>query len=282
MLLIRRFGVRQFGRQLKLVIGSDKESLEITNLRVIFEVKKTLTPEPNPAVIRIYNLNASHRNLLTSKEFNRASLSVGYEELRQIYAGDIVEANTLRDGEDFISELICGDGFKAYTSSMVNKTLSAGKSDAEILKENTQSMGIETGVVDLPKDRQLPRGKVMFGDPRELLHKIAKNNDAQWSIQDGQMTVLPKDKVLADNEGFVLSQETGMVGSPEKTDDGLSLTCLCNPSLRIGGLVRVQSIMSEYNGDYKITELSHEGDFLGDDWYSQITCIGGRFKKVEK
>lgn len=274
--------MRQFGRQLKLVIGSDKKSLEITNLRVTFEVKKTLTPEPNPAVIRIYNLNASHRNLLTSKEFNRASLSVGYEELRQIYAGDIVEANTLRDGEDFISELICGDGFKSYTSSVVNKTLSAGKSDAEILKENTQSMGIEIGVVDLPKDRQLPRGKVMFGDPRELLHKIAKNNDAQWSIQDGQMTVLPKDKVLADNEGFVLSQETGMIGSPEKTDDGLSLTCLCNPSLRIGGLVRVQSIMSEYNGDYKITELSHEGDFLGDDWYSQITCIGGRFKKVEK
>lgn len=274
--------MRQFGRQLKLVIGSDKESLEITNLRVTFEVKKTLTPEPNPAVIRIYNLNDSHRNLLTSKEFNRVSLSVGYEELRQIYAGDIVEANTLRDGEDFISELICGDGFKAYTSSVVNKTLSAGKSDAEILKENTQSMGVETGVVDLPKDRQLPRGKVMFGDPRELLHKIAKNNDAQWSIQDGQMTVLPKDKVLADNEGFVLSQETGMVGSPEKTDDGLSLACLCNPSLRIGGLVRVQSIMSEYNGDYKITELSHEGDFLGDDWYSQITCIGGRFKKVEK
>lgn len=274
--------MRQFGRQLKLVIGSNKESLEITNLRITFEVKKTLTPEPNPAVIRIYNLNASHRNLLTSKEFNRASLSVGYEDLRQIYAGDIVEANTLRDGEDFISELICGDGFQAYTTKLINKTLSAGKSDSEILKENTQAMGIETGVTDLPKDRQLPRGKVMFGDPRELLHKIAKNNNAQWSIQDGQMTVLPKDKVLADNEGFVLSQETGMIGSPEKSDDGLHLTCLCNPSLRIGGLVRVQSIMPEYNGDFKITELSHSGDFMGDEWYSQVTCIGGKFKKVEK
>ncbi|EPR6388085.1 phage protein [Providencia stuartii] len=274
--------MKQFGRQLKLVIGNTKESLEITNLRVTFEVKKTLTPEPNPAVIRIYNLNASHRNLLTSKEFNRASLSVGYEELRQIYAGDIVEANTIRDGEDFITELICGDGFKAYTSSMVNKTLSAGKSDAEILRENTQAMGVETGVIDLPKDRQLPRGKVMFGDPRELLHKIAKNNNAQWSIQDGQMTVLPKDKVLADNEGFVLSQETGLIGSPEKTDKGLQLTCLCNPALRIGGFVRVQSIMNEYSGDFKITELSHAGDFMNDQWYSQMTCIGGKFKKVEK
>lgn len=274
--------MRQFGRQLKLVIGNENESLEITHLRVTFNVKKTLTPEPNPAVIRIYNLNTSHRHLLTSKIFNRAALSVGYNEIRKIYEGDIVEVNTLREGEDFISELTCGDGFSAFTSSIINKTLSSGNSDAQILQENTQAMGIEHGVVDLPKDRQLPRGKVMFGDPRELLHKIAKNNDAQWSIQNGKMTVLPKQKVLAEDEGFVLSQETGLIGFPEKSDDGLHLTCLCNPALNIGGLVRVQSITSEYNGDYKITALTHEGDYLGDNWFSQITCIGGQFQQVKK
>ncbi|MEY1239800.1 hypothetical protein AB7102_19860 [Providencia manganoxydans] len=274
--------MRQFGRQLKLVIGNTRESLEMTNLRVTFEVKKTLTPEPNPAVIQIYNLNSSHRNLLTSKAFNHAALSVGYDELRLIYSGDIIEVNTHRDGEDFISELICGDGFQAFTSTLVNKTLSAGQRDSDILKENAKAMGIDTGVTDLPHDRQLPRGKVMFGDAREVMHKIAKNNRAQWSIQDSQLTVLPNDKVLADHEGFVLSQETGLIGSPEKSDNGLQLTCLCNPALRIGGLVRVQSIMNEYNGDFKITELSHTGDFMSDQWYSQMTCIGGKFKKVEK
>lgn len=88
--------MRQFGRQLKLVIGSKNESVEITNLRVQFEVQKTLTPEPNPAIIRIYNLNSSNRNRLTSKEFNCCALSVGYEELRMIYSGDIIEVNTIR------------------------------------------------------------------------------------------------------------------------------------------------------------------------------------------
>ncbi|MDE9455928.1 hypothetical protein KKJ05_19705 [Xenorhabdus bovienii] len=52
--------------------------------------------------------------------------------------------------------------------------------------------------------------------------------------------------------------------------------------MRIGGLVRVQSIISEYNGDYKITELEHSGDFMSDNWTTKITCIGGKYQKVEK
>lgn len=83
------------------------------------------------------------------------------------------------------------------------------------MRENARVMGIDTGVADLPRDRKLPRGKVLFGDSRNVMHKIAKNNNADWSIQDSQLTVLPKDKVLTDHEGFVLSQETGMIGSPK-------------------------------------------------------------------
>ncbi|MDY7522461.1 hypothetical protein SBO61_30780 [Bacillus thuringiensis] len=272
--------MKQFGRQLKLNIGNEKESIEITNLRVAFEVSKTITSEPNPATIRVYNLNQSHRNLITSKTYNKISLAIGYEELRVIYTGDIIEVVTLRDDLDFIIELTCGDGYEAYTGALVNKTLKAGATDADILAEATKSMKAGNGVIDLPKDRALPRGKVLTGNARDVMHKIARNNGADWSVQDGNMVVLPKNKVLADNEGFVLSQETGMIGSPEKTDDGLQLTCLCYPALRIGGLIRIRSIIPEYNGDYKITELEHSGDFMSDDWNTLITCTGGKYQKV--
>ncbi|MDF7681179.1 hypothetical protein PT300_11540 [Enterobacteriaceae bacterium ESL0689] len=202
------------------------------------------------------------------------------DELRLIYTGDITNTVTLRDGVDFITEMTCGDGHAACTKAGLNKTLQAGASDKDILAEASRSMGLESGVVDLPEDRILPRGKVLTGNARDTLHKIGKNNNADWSVQDGQLTVLPKDKVASDNDGFVLSQETGMINSPEKTDDGLQITCLCNPALCIGGLVRVVSIIPEYNGDYKITELTHTGDLLGNDWYTKLLCVGGRFKKA--
>lgn len=274
--------MRQFGRTIKLNIGNASESVQITSLRVAFSVEKTLTSEPNPAVIRIWNLNASNRNLITSKIYNRLSLSVAYreDELRLIYTGDITDTITLRDGVDFITEMTCGDGHAAYTRAGLNKTLQAGASDADILAEATKSMGLESGVADLPENRVMPRGRVLTGNARDIMHKIGKNNNADWSVQDGQMTVLPKDKVASDNDGFILSQETGMINSPEKTDEGLQITCLCNPALRIGGLVRVESIIPEYNGDYKITELAHAGDLLGNDWYTKLVCTGGQFTQV--
>lgn len=275
--------MKQFGRLINLRIGNEKESIEITNLRIAFSVEKTLTSEPNPAVIRVWNLNGSNRNLITSKIYNRLSLSVAYreDELRMIYKGDITDVVTLRDGTDFITEMTCGDGHSAYTTANVNKTLKGGASDKDIMSEASKAMGVDSGVISLPKDKILPRGKVITGNARDVMHKIGRNNGADWSIQDGQMTVLPKDKVVSDNEGFVVSEETGMIGSPEKTDDGLQVTMLCKAALRIGGLVRIYSIIPEYCGDYKITELEHAGDFMGDDWYTKITCIGGKYQKVE-
>ena len=58
-----------------------------------------------------------------------------------------------------------------------------------------------------------------------------------WSIQYGSLIFLPKDKVLND-EAVLISQDTGMINAPEQTDDGLEITCLLNPALQIGGLVK--------------------------------------------
>ncbi len=37
----------------------------------------------------------------------------------------------------------------------------------------------------------------MMYDTREAMHKIAINNNADWSIQDDQLVVIPKNKALA-------------------------------------------------------------------------------------
>lgn len=91
--------------------------------------------------------------------------------------------------------------------------------------------------------------------------------------------VLPTDTVLA-GDAVLLSQSSGMIGSPEVTDDGLKITTLLNPALRIGGLVRVDSIIPIYNGDYKITSLQDMGDVMAEAWFSTVTCVGGDFQNV--
>ena len=274
--------MKQFGRQIKLFIGNEKESIECSQLRISFDISKTITSEPNPAKISIYNLNESHRNAIRGKQYNKAILHVGYEELRVIYAGDIIKSNITRNGLDIVTVMECGDGAQDITYARVNKTIQSGANDSSILKETLASMsGVSGGIADIPSERILPRGKVIVGNARDVCSKIARNNNADWSVQDGAFLMLPKDKVLGSDEGFFISKDTGMIGSPEETNDGLKLTCLLNPALRIGSLIRVESILKHFNGDYKITELSHTGDYLSDQWHSQIICIGGEFQKVK-
>ena len=178
--------------------------------------------------------------------------------------------------------LECADGHQAYTKSRATTTLKAGATDEQIVQELQKTMPkVQTGAIEIPNQRKLPRGRVLNGNSRDILTRIARNNDANWSIQDGALVFLPKDKVLSD-DAVLLSQDTGMINAPEQTDEGLELTCLLNPALQIGGLVQVESILEYFNGEYKIVKLAHSGDGIGGDWQSKLTVVGGKFQKVEK
>lgn len=274
--------MRQFGRQFQLDIIGKSDTLVINNLRISFDIDKTINEKPNPATIRVWNLNRSHLNQILSGAFDKVALSVGYQTLTQIYSGDITKASVQRHDLDFILTLECADGFRAYTQARITSTLKSGSNDEQILTELSKTLpNVNLGTVEVTNKRKLPRGKVMNGDTRELLNRLARNSGADWSIQDGELVFLPKNKVLK-AEAILISQETGMVNAPEHTDDGLELQCLLNPQLVIGGLVEVKSILDYFNGQYKVVKLLHSGDAMEGDWLSKMTVVGGQFQPVEK
>lgn len=274
--------MRQFGRQFQLDIIGKSDTLVINNLRISFDIDKTINEKPNPATIRVWNLNRSHLNQILSGAFDKVALSVGYHTLTQIYSGDITKASVQRHDLDFILTLECADGFRAYTQARITSTLKSGSNDEQILTELSKTLpNVNLGTVEVTNKRKLPRGKVMNGDTRELLNRLARNSGADWSIQDGELVFLPKNKVLK-AEAILISQETGMVNAPEHTDDGLELQCLLNPQLAIGGLVEVKSILDYFNGQYKVVKLLHSGDAMGGDWLSKVTVVGGQFQPVGK
>lgn len=274
--------MKQFGRVIQLNIGNSKESLVYNNLRITFDVTKTINSEPNSGEVSIYNLNQTNRNLITSKHYNQVELYVSYREddLRMIFKGDIITVTNIQSGLDIITKLKCSDGYFAYTEKTIIKTLSSGQSDSDVINESLNSFGIQKGNIDLPNDKVLPRGRVFMCDTREAVSKVARNNNADWSIQDNQLVIVPKNKAIRNDEGFVISSKTGMIGSPQKTNQGLEVTTLCNPHYRIGSLIKIESKIAEYNGDYKIQSIQHSGDLLGGDWKSKLVCLGGRYTVI--
>lgn len=274
--------MRQFGRQLRLEIGNATSGIAISNLRVAFEFQKSIDAKPNPGRIRVWNLNRDHMHQILTGQYDRARLAVGYSELRTIFAGDIIKPRVKREGLDFIIDLECGDGDIDYQTARVATTLKAGATDTQIVAELAKTMTrTSKGAIDVPVTRALPRGKVLVGNTRDVLSRVATNNGADWSVQDGELIMLPAGKALP-GESVLMSQETGMIGAPEATDNGLELACLLNPALRVGGVVTVRSILDYFDGDYKIVNLRSSGDILGGDWTSKLVVVGGKFEKVER
>ena len=92
---------------------------------------------------------------------------------------------------------MCHQVIRAYTEKTIVKTMQKGQKDSDFLNEAVSSFDVHKGAIDLPNDRVLPRGKVMMCYTREAMHKIAINNNADWSIQDDQLVVIPKNKAFA-------------------------------------------------------------------------------------
>ncbi|ARF51978.1 hypothetical protein DSJ_17505 [Pantoea stewartii subsp. stewartii DC283] len=277
--------MRQFGRQCILTIGNSKESIQINNLRTAFSISHTHDKTPNKATIRIWNLNPSHRHQVTGGEFKQVSLAVGFgslENCRVLYAGQITKPAVIREGLDFILELTCDDGATAYRDAFVNVTLAAGSTHEDVIAHCVGQMtGITPGNIGLPGTVTFKRAKVCYGPARHVMTQVADHHGADWMIQNGELHILHPDYCLP-GEGVLLNESSGMLGSPKPTDRGLELSCLLRPEIIVGSLVRIESIVTDYNGDYKVAAVKSEGDTHASRWESRLTLVNGKFKQAKK
>lgn len=257
----------QFGRSCTLIVGKGGNGIKITDLRMRFDIRKTSDDQPNSAKIEIFNLNNENASRLLT-EWVDIQLTAGYVGAeRLIYSGQIRTATPKVEGTDRIITIDSGDGDREILRGFVNKTLTKGCTADQVVNECQAAM---FGVPSAYKDRlptKYSRGRVLSGRAADIMTQQAKQDDAQWSIQDGQMLVLKGDNVRP-NAVWLISSETGMLGSPEPTQDGVKVKTLLNPEYMIGGVAKIDSLI--YDGGIRIESIGHSGDTHGQEWASEL------------
>ena len=301
--------VRQWKRKIQVIIGKKGTGLLVENLRIHFEVGKTIESAPNVAIIKIYNLHPDNEAKVKN-EFDEVLLNAGYEgAMRLVFRGNIKRVYRYREGADYITEIEAGDGDKDFSRAVMNETLAAGTTNAQLVD---RAVGTFKGVGGTTKghvqvtERSRLRGKVISGNTRDVLHDVSRESGANWSIQDGQLVIVSANDVLP-GEAIVIRADTGMLGAPEINDKGIAVKCLMNPMLRVNGAIKLdnngikakrvkaqalatkrekqetnaplgreneQLVRLDPDGIYKVLKLTHKGDNRGQDWVSEIECIG--------
>lgn len=295
--------VRQYLRKASLLIGDGEEALDMSELRFKFFIRRGDTQTPNTADIRVYNL-APDTSLRIKKEFTRVVLQAGYEgNFGLIFDGNIKQIRRGRESPtDTYLDITAGDGDEAYNYSAVALSLAAGQTaPANAIEQIVRGMavhGVSQGYVpaNLP-DAPTYRGEVYYGTAKDQLRYLARSTDAAWSIQDGKVDFIPLTSYKPAAEIPKLTFETGMVGLPEQTQNGIRLRTLLNPNLKIGQLVQIDNksiLQLRYSmnamaqaedmtnvlghklnddGFYYVMVAEHSGDTRGNDFYTHLICL---------
>lgn len=291
----------QFGRKVSLLIGrQDGPAIDLSDLRIVFDIRRGDTQTPNSARIRVYNLSENTKQRI-EYEYTRVVLQAGYEgNYGIIFDGTIKQVRRGRDSQtDTYLDITAADGDSAYNFAVINTTLAAGSTVSDHLAAACTAMnpyGVTQGYTPPLPTNPLPRGKVMFGMVRDFLAGTARTAQTVWSIQDGKVINIPETSYMP-GDIPVITSETGMVGLPEQTQNGITIKMLLNPNVKIGSLIRIdnrsvqqrersltvgqqaqEGFIAERNGlqddgYYYVMVAGHSGDTRGNEFYTEVTCL---------
>jgi hypothetical protein len=264
-----------FNRRAAVALTHDGASTIVRDLRVAFNVIQTLDPEPNEANVEIYGMSEASRVALP-EDGVRLTLDVGYgDDLARLFAGDVIFSSTRFEAPEVVTEIQVQDGVRGRRAKIA-KTLRRGAPARRALQELLAAMGI-TAPADVLARPELARpylaGMTLTGDAGDQVTKLMRRVGLEWTVVDGELLVLSSTETRG--EAVVISQDTGMIGSPSVGPPDkkggpkvISAKTLVDPRVRPGGLVMIRSRTVE--GLHKVVRCEHAGDTHADPWYTTI------------
>lgn len=290
----------QYLRQCTLLVSNKQgQAVDLSNLRIKFSVKRSNAQTPNAADIKVYNLEAETAvSLANTQEFVRVVLQAGYVgNTRIIFQGTIKQVIIgSESATDTFLEIIASDGDLAYNYAIVSTTIAAGATQQQQIDACVTSMsklgitaGKNTKVAATPR---LPRGKVMFGNAKHYLRAAAQTTQSPWSIQDEQIVFVPQAGYLP-GQAVILNANTGLIGTPQQTLQGVNCKCLLNPNIQISTRIQLNNNSIQRlainlsvpgtaenipkplttDGVYFVLVAEHQGDTRGIEWYTNLITL---------
>lgn len=113
----------------------------------------------------------------------------------------------------------------------------------------------------------------LAGTALSQLQKLAEAGDFNCLIEDKVIAIWPKGGVRQGEE-LLISPDTGLVGYPMRTENGIELQTIFNPSVVFGAAIKVESALTPANGQWKVANVTHdlEAETPGGKWFTTMEC----------
>lgn len=254
-------------------------------LDMLVNATKQSGAQVNNATIKITNLQRRVRDFILTEttpwnqhkvrkkiivEAGRVSYGVS-----RIFVGDIIGAVPTQPPD--IGLTITARTNEFARGQMVSSAQAATVPMRTIAQDIAQSMGLTLRFE--AQDKQIANYSFTGGAAKQV-GRLGEFGRVNAYVDDDTLVVKDVGAALQ-NVVTVLSAESGMVGIPETTEQGIKVKYLFEPTSRCGGQLTVASkINPSVNGAYNIYAMTYELASRDAPWYTIAECYKqGRFKK---
>ncbi len=299
----------QFLRTCKLVLSDDAgDTIDLSSLRVVFRITHGIQSTPRLLSARIYNPSAQTINKAKNL-YTAVSLSVGYAgKSSLLFQGKIWQTRDGRENPvDTFLDIFATTGEQAFTFSTISTVVQSGWKHEDVHNAAIQAMAIDniTAGAFPDIDGSGARPKVMYGMTRDIARTLGHSTASLWSIDGQELTyrsIADMAKITSSVQVTELTPDSGLIGIPVQTPDGIQITTLINADITVNSFVRISGVkvldaladpsISPSNvaniqtngngqasiagqsptGTYSVVWVEHSGDTRGNEWYSTMNC----------
>jgi hypothetical protein len=110
------------------------------------------------------------------------------------------------------------------------------------------------------------------GSPRDQAAQIVKDFGIEWNGGDNQTLAIWNPGTARGSVAAEVSPQTGLIGYPKFTSNGISFQTIFNPSIDMGCKVNVTSSIPGACGTWQVYNISHDLEALmpGGSWFSNV------------
>ncbi len=269
--------MRYFDRICSIDVSPD---IRVENLRIKFDIKKSVFSNQNYCRVDITNLSQPTRNKITSDPSSLVKVRAGYVQnggLVNIGQGNISNVIHLLQNPDIVTTIYSKDGFNAISDNNISLSFKDGTTLNSVIDSIAKNLKLPVKYAEYNKAAIFKNGYSYLGSIPNALDQLGDQFDFNWSIQNDQLMIIPRGGSNKMNS-VRLSAETGLIESPEliiktKNLDLMNkneyrVTALLQPQLEAGDLIDIQSKV--LTGTFIVKELIHIGDTRGNEWFTKI------------
>jgi hypothetical protein len=112
------------------------------------------------------------------------------------------------------------------------------------------------------------------GTAWQQLKACARAAQINYKVEFGKLTIWPKGQAVSSDGTPQISPESGMVGYPALSSQGMTVKSEFTPKIVLGGAINVKSSLPMANGTFNVFNYVHNlsSEAPGGPWFTTIDC----------